>query len=216
VEGRAALVLGQGDWNHGIVGIVAGRLADEFGLPTVVIGFEGDVGRGSVRGPAGFPLYDAVSACAEHLVRFGGHQAAAGVTVELRALDDLRLAFDAACRALRDRVETKAPAPGLTLEPGDKLADVLADLWLLEPCGAQNPLPMLEVEGTVREARSVRGGHLKLSLLLPSGATLHAFGPNLGERGADLRGQVRLSGELRPDRHRGGDAVELLIRSLAG
>jgi single-stranded-DNA-specific exonuclease len=213
-DGCAALVLGQADWNHGIVGIVAGRLADEFGLPTMVIGFEGDVGRGSVRGPAGFPLYDAVSACAEHLVRFGGHQAAAGVTVERRALAELRVAFDAACRAQRDRVETKAAPPGLTLHPDDSLADVLADLWLLEPCGAQNPLPALEVEGTVREARSVRGGHLKLSLSLASGATLQAFGPNLGQRGADLRGQVRVSGELRPDRHRGGDAVELLIRNL--
>ncbi len=211
---RASLVLGQADWNHGIVGIVAGRLAEEFGLPTIVIGFEGEVGRGSVRGPAGFPLYDAVSACQAHLVRFGGHQAAAGVTVELRALDQLRSAFERACLERRATFEPPAAPLALALDPGDAFADVLADLWLLEPCGASNPLPVLEVAGSVREARSLRGGHLKLSLELPTGVTLQAFGPNLGDRVPELRASVRITGELRPDRHRGGDAVEFLIRTI--
>jgi single-stranded-DNA-specific exonuclease len=210
----AALVLGEADWNHGIVGIVAGRLAEEFALPTMVIGFEGDLGRGSVRGPPGFPLYDAVAACQPHLVRFGGHQAAAGVTVERQALLPLRAAFEAACVKCRVSFEAPPPPQSLVLDPGDALADVLADLWLLEPCGAKNPLPVLELHGNVLESRNLRGGHLKLSLELPSGAALSAFGPNLGERAAELRGPVRLTGELRPDRHRGGDALEFLIRSV--
>src|SRR5690606_19329420 len=69
-----AIVLGKSGWNHGIVGIVAGRIAEKFEKPTAVIGFEGGVGRGSLRGPPGFPLFDALKECSEHLVRFGGHQ----------------------------------------------------------------------------------------------------------------------------------------------
>jgi single-stranded-DNA-specific exonuclease len=76
---QSALVVGREGWNHGIVGIVAGRLAERYKKPTVVIGFEEGVGRGSLRGPAGFPLFDALSECAELLVRFGCHQAAAGM-----------------------------------------------------------------------------------------------------------------------------------------
>lgn len=213
---RAALVLGEAGWNHGIVGIVAGRLAEEFGLPTIVVGFEGEIGRGSVRGPAGFPLYDAVSACQAHLVRFGGHQAAAGVTVLQHEFDAFRTAFDGACRERRDAVMAPAAKAALVLEPGDALGDVLSDLWLLEPCGASNPLPTLGVEGTVAEARTVRGGHLKLVLNRAGGGRLQAFGPNLGQRLPEVGAQVRLTGELRADRHRGGDAVEFLIRSLGG
>lgn len=212
--GRASLVLGEVDWNHGIVGIVAGRLAEEFAVPTMVIGFEGEVGRGSVRGPAGFPLYDAVSLCQEHLVRFGGHQAAAGVTVERQKLELLQKAFEDACLKCRGTFESPPAPTTLPIDPGDVLSDVLADLWLLEPCGAGNPLPTLEVQGTVLESRAVRGGHLKLSLQLPGGTALPAFGPNLGERAAELRGNVRVTGELRPDRHRGGDALEFLIRTV--
>jgi len=214
VAGRAALVLGDADWNHGIVGIVAGRLAEEFKVPTMVVGFEGDIGRGSVRGPAGFPLYDAVGACSAHLQRFGGHQAAAGVTVLRHCFADLRQAFE---RASAERMATfvpPLPPSPLSLAPGDALVDVLGDLWLLEPCGASNPLPALEVRGQVVEARSVRGGHLKLALELPAGGRLHAFGPNLGSEVPEVRAELCVTGELRADRHRGGDAVELLIRSL--
>lgn len=211
---RGALVLGAADWNHGIVGIVAGRLAEEFSVPTMVVGFEGEVGRGSVRGPAGFPLYDAVLDCREHLVRFGGHQAAAGVTVEKSAFPALRAAFERACTERAATFAPPTPPGSLALLAGDTLSDVLADLWLLEPCGAGNPLPAIEIVGQVVEARTVRGGHLKLALELPGGPVLQAFGPNLGQTVPETRGQLRLRGELRADRHRGGDAVEFLIRTL--
>jgi len=211
---RAALVLGEADWNHGIVGIVAGRLADEYGLPTMVVGFEGDIGRGSVRGPAGFPLFDAVQACAPHLERFGGHQAAAGVTVRRSAFAELARAFERACQTCRETFVPPAAIAPLRVAAGDVLRDVLDDLWLLEPCGASNPLPVLEVEGTVVEARTVRGGHLKLALELADGVKLQGFGPNLGQQPPEARTRVRVQGELRIDRHRGGDAVEFLVRAL--
>src|SRR3954468_12254247 len=94
---RPAIVIGREGWNHGIVGIVAGRLADRFQRPVIAVGFSDGHGRASVRGPAGSRLFDALSAVQDVLVRFGGHQAAAGAEVELSRLAELRERFEAAC-----------------------------------------------------------------------------------------------------------------------
>jgi single-stranded-DNA-specific exonuclease len=210
---RPALVIGRDGWNHGIVGIVAGRLASELGKPVVVIGFEAGVGRGSVRGPKGARLHDAVSACAPLLRRFGGHQAAAGLEVALEQLGALREAFEAACAAQSPSAPV-ADAPSVRLAAGDSLAKVLADLSELEPCGESNPAPALALVGRVVSAREVTGGHLKLELSLDSGERLGAFGIGMGARAASLKGEVAVSGKLRPDRYRGGNAIELKLEKI--
>lgn len=210
---RPALVIGREGWNHGIVGIVAGRLASDLGKPVAVIGFEHGVGRGSVRGPRGSRLHDALSACAPLLRRFGGHQAAAGLEVELPQLDALRAAFEAACAA-QPPVELTDDAPRVLFAPGDSLSRVLADLGDLEPCGESNPAPALALVGRVVSAREVTGGHLKLELALDNGERLSAFGIAMGERAASLTGEIAVSGKLRPDRYRGGNAIELKLDKI--
>jgi len=211
----AAIVLGREGWEQGVVGIVAGRLADEFARPVVVVGFEDGVGRGSVRGPRGSLLHDALSAVSACLVRFGGHQAAAGLEVTLPCLGELREGFVAAIAKRGPALAAPEARPLTPLVPGDSLPRVLGDFALLEPCGEGNPCPELELEGTVVRAREVKGGHLKLELELGSGERLGAFGVGLGERAAALSGHVSLAGRLRRDHYRGGDAVELKISRLA-
>lgn len=210
---RPALVLGREGWNHGIVGIVAGRLASELKRPVVVIGFEQGIGRGSVRGPSGSRLHDAVSACAPWLRRFGGHQAAAGLEVELAHLPRLREAFEVACAA-QPPVAACDETPRVRLAPGDALGRVLSELADLEPCGESNPAPSLSLVGRVVSAREVTGGHLKLELSLDGGQRLSAFGVGMGARAAGLSGDVAVSGKLRPDRYRGGSAIELKLDKI--
>ncbi len=94
-----AIVLGREGWHPGIVGIVAGRIASRYGKPTIVVGLEGASGRGSVRGPQGFRLHDALTRCREELAGFGGHQAAAGVEVRTERLSALRDSICEACAA---------------------------------------------------------------------------------------------------------------------
>lgn len=209
-----AIVLGREGWLPGIVGIVAGRLADDLGRPVVVIGFEGGVGRGSVRGPRGARLYDALKAVSPVLVRFGGHQAAAGLEVLAPRLGELREGFVAAVEAAPSRQAAEPRAEALELVPGDSLSRVLGDFALLEPCGEGNPCPELRVTGTVLRAREVKGGHLKLELELASGERLGAFGAGLGARAGELDGSVSVTGRLVRDRYRGGDAAEIRITSL--
>jgi len=210
---RPAIVLGREGWNHGIVGIVAGRIAGQLGKPVIVIGFEHGIGRGSVRGPKGAQLHDAVSACAAVLRRFGGHQAAAGLEVELPLLAELRERFESACAAQPGR-EVTSDAPRIRLARGDALSRVLSDLAQLEPCGESNPAPELALTGRVISAREVTGGHLKLELELPGGERLGAFGIGMGPRATALCGEVSISGKLRPDRYRGGNAMELKLEKI--
>jgi single-stranded-DNA-specific exonuclease len=215
---RSAIVLGREGWGTGIVGIVAGRLADRFARPVVVIGFENGHGRGSVRGPRGSRLYDALERASSLLVRFGGHQAAAGLEVELAKLGELREAFEAAVSAQTTAVDAEASVsvPGsevLRLVVGDSPVRVLEDFALLEPCGEGNPYPEVELEAQVLVAREVTGGHLKLELDV-LGTRLGAFGVGMGARATGLGKTVLVAGRLRRDTFRGGDAVELKITRL--
>lgn len=207
-----AIVVGNEGWNHGIVGIVAGRLADQYQSPTVVIGFDGGRGRGSVRGPAGFPLFDAVAECEAHLLRFGGHQAAAGLELDIAQLSAFRLSFTEACRK-RTSAPVDRPVP-LLVHPGDRVADLLADCYLLEPTGEGNPALRLAFDCFIKTCRSLRGGHLKLELELDSGDRLGGFGPGLGASLGEITGRARVVGQLRPDTYRGGEAVELLVNEV--
>ncbi|HEX3777203.1 MAG TPA: single-stranded-DNA-specific exonuclease RecJ [Polyangiaceae bacterium] len=213
---RPAIVVGREGWNHGIVGIVAGRLADKFEKPVIAVGFTDGHGRASVRGPAGSRLFDALAESKDVLVRFGGHQAAAGCELMLPQLDALRARFEAACAARPPQPKKSAnEAAELTwLAPGDQPARVLEDLYLLEPCGPGNESPALAFEACVLSARQVQGGHLKLELELDGGVRLGAFGVGMGEQAQGLTGRVAVCGKLRPDRYRGGNAIELKLEKI--
>ena len=213
---RAAIVIGREGWNHGIVGIVAGRLADRFKRPVMAIGFSNGHGRASVRGPEGSRLFDALSAAKDILLRFGGHQAAAGAEVELSRLAELRECFEAACAAQspQSKANPSGAASFAWLAAGEEPARVLADLYQLEPCGAGNESPLLALEARVLSARQVTGGHLKLELELEGGTRLGAFGFSMGERASGLSGKVSVVGKLRPDRYRGGSAIELKLEKI--
>jgi len=215
---RPAIVIGREGWNHGIVCIVAGRLADRFRRPVVAVGFSNGHGRASVRGPAGSRLFDALTAAKHVLIRFGGHQAAAGAELELSRLAELRACFETACaaQATQPTAETKTSenATYAWLSPGDDPARVLNDLYLLEPCGAGNESPLLAFAAHVLSARQVSGGHLKLELELEGGVRIGAFGFSLGERASSLTGKIAVLGKLRPDRYRGGNAIELKLEKI--
>jgi len=161
-------------------------------------------------------LFDALTAAKHILIRFGGHQAAAGAEVELSRLGELRECFEAACAA-QHPPQTAKPGDDAAyawLSPGDDPTRVLNDLYLLEPCGAGNESPLLAFAASVLSARQVTGGHLKLELELEGGARIGAFGFSLGERASGLTGKIAVVGKLRPDRYRGGNAIELKLEKI--
>lgn len=159
----AAFVLAAEGWHPGVVGIVASRVVERYGRPTFLIGFDGDIGKGSGRSISGFNLHDALVECADLLDRFGGHRMAAGLTVRRDRLDEFRERFGAVARAQLDP-GTLGPEQRVDVELG--LSEITDDLERLcrhlEPCGMGNPGPVFGLRGVTFANRQVVGqGHLK-------------------------------------------------------
>jgi single-stranded-DNA-specific exonuclease len=141
-------VVAGADWHEGVIGIVASRLVERYNRPVVLIaGTEGDW-KGSGRSVGSFDLHAGLGACAEHLERFGGHRAAAGLSIKPEQLDAFARAFGAyADSMLADddllastRVDAVVPGPKLTL-------GLCAELGQLAPFGLANPGVLLLVDG---------------------------------------------------------------------
>lgn len=208
------LVLARSSFHPGIVGIVAGRLASKHRKPTIVFAIDGSIGRGSARGPLGFRLYDALDACRSELVKFGGHQAAAGLEVRAERVDAFRDAWNRVCaEQLASMPPIPEPAPDVRLDARDDVAQVVFDLERLEPCGHQNPAPLIYIPDVeVLSARDLKG-HAKLEFRL-RGERVGGFAPERGPEGAALVGKtLALAGRLRRDQYRGGKHVELLVEA---
>jgi single-stranded-DNA-specific exonuclease len=162
-DGGAVFV--RGPWPVGIIGLVAGRLAEDAGLPAVVATPVGEHLRASCRAPAGYDLAAALERCADLLVRHGGHRGAAGFDVEARN-------WDALVERLRGLLASSRPAdarPRLTLDLALPARSVdyalLRDLDALGPTGPGNPDPVVGVHGlTVTRIRAAAGGHAQLTL----------------------------------------------------
>jgi len=145
---RAAFVLVSDDWHPGVIGIVASRVVEAHHRPAILIAMDGEHGTGSGRSIPGFDLLGALHAAAEHLERYGGHRAAAGLTVRRDKIDALRAAVERyAAGALTpellapvERVDAVVSGPEIGLPLAEELA-------LLEPCGIGNPAPRLLVPG---------------------------------------------------------------------
>jgi single-stranded-DNA-specific exonuclease len=162
---EAPAVLLYGPWSVGIIGLVAGRLADQTGRPAVVGTPIGDVIRASCRSDGRLNLAEILAACGDLFVRFGGHAAAAGFELPADRWPEFTERFLALVAA------------GGTVDPRTLLAVDLAlpaayvdyslyrDLARLAPCGPGNPEPLVAVLGlTVQRVRAASGGHTQLVL----------------------------------------------------
>jgi single-stranded-DNA-specific exonuclease len=171
-EADAALVLADRGWHKGVIGIVAGRLAERWHRPVVVIardGIQGGPATGSVRSVPGFDVLEALKACGAHLLGCGGHAAAAGLQVEDGKIDDFRRAFvaevdrrlPAELRRAQLAIDGETTLAGLTL-------DAVVKLEQLAPFGEGNRRPVL-CASAVTLAEPARplgqaGKHLQLRL----------------------------------------------------
>jgi single-stranded-DNA-specific exonuclease len=182
------LVLAEEGWHPGVIGIVASRLVEEFGRPTVLIALEGDVGKGSGRSISAFDLHGGLSQCRDLLLRFGGHRAAAGVTIARDRVSEFSRRFNEIARE-RLTLDDLIPELRVDLEVGleEVTPELEAMLRHLEPCGVGNPSPVLVARGVrlTSPPRSVGKEHLKLQLASDR-AELTAIGWGMARRAADL------------------------------
>ncbi len=175
-EHDRVIVLAADDWHHGVIGIVASRITERYGLPCLLVSFEGcdpaahtdeDVGKGSGRSIKGLNLVNALLHCSGTLLKFGGHELAAGLSV---SRGSFALFKEAINRYAADHLDEEAMIPTVEADCELSFRDInmpLAEnLRILEPYGVGNPVPAFLIRGaSVAEIVPVSGGrHTRLSL----------------------------------------------------
>lgn len=167
-----ALVLAAEAWHPGVIGIVASRLVERYGRPTFLVGWDGEMGRGSGRSIVGFDLHAALHRVGHHLEKYGGHTMAAGLTIRRDRYEAFRVAFLEVAGELLGP-DDLVPAQRVDLElPLGLVSDELEKLMrYLEPCGPGNPAPVFGVRhARAVGARRVGTNHLRFTLDDESGA----------------------------------------------
>ena len=172
VEQEAALVLTEPDWHLGVIGIAAGRIASTYQRPTVVISTDplnDRPGIGSCRSSCGVDLYKALQGCQQHLIKFGGHKAAAGISIDPKNIDAFREDF---CEQVINQVGINELIPDLEIDAeafiGHLTIGMMNELEKLAPFGQDNPLPVLcatQVQlSEPAKKMGADGSHLSLQL----------------------------------------------------
>ncbi len=166
VEHHAIVVWGEG-WNSGVVGLAAGRVAEQFAYPTVALAVEGDTCVGSARSAGDIDIYKALSQCADLFERFGGHKQAAGLTLKR---ENLEAFTERLSQAVADQTGGKPVKPTLVCDGKLTLPDVSEETvrWLekLEPFGMGNPAPRFlceDAQALSLRAIGAEARHLKCS-----------------------------------------------------
>ena len=182
------IVLAEQGWHPGVIGIVASRLVEEFGRPTVLVALDGGEGKGSGRSISAFDLHAGLAACSDLLIRFGGHRSAAGVTIAADRVGEFAARFNeiAASKLTHDFL-----VPLLRVDPelahDDANDELEALLRHLEPCGVGNPSPLIVSRGVTVAAPPRVVGKDGLKLVLHGGAReLVALGWGMAPRGREL------------------------------
>ena len=165
---RNALVLSSEDWHQGVVGIVASRLSEKYSCPSFMIHLADGMGKGSCRSYGGFNLFSALEACSDLLVGFGGHELAAGFTIEEQNIPAFRKKMNQYVRAHTGK---ELPVSSLEVDvnithPSLVTLEEVEDLSRLEPYGAGNNRPVFCLRGaTLETLQSVgQNKHLKVRL----------------------------------------------------
>jgi single-stranded-DNA-specific exonuclease len=217
---RRGWVLWSEDWHEGVIGIVASRLVERYNRPVVLIARAGDgEWKGSGRSIAAFDLHAALCACAEHLDRFGGHRAAAGLSISTPSLEAFAAAFAAHADAVLTDEDLRPVTHVDAVVPGRALTLALAtELERLAPFGLGNPDVTLLVAGceATDTATVGEGKHLRFRVRhrdRDSGSAI-AFG--LGTHLDRLRRDQRydLAFRLKLNRWNGTVAPQLVVRRL--
>jgi single-stranded-DNA-specific exonuclease len=217
-EDRKGLVLWSDQWHSGVVGIVASRLVHHVQRPTLVIAMkpgEG-IGTGSGRAIYGVDLYSVLKRYEPILERFGGHRAAAGLTIREDQLPVLREAFAS------DAFEDSDPAAwqgSLSLDAELDLAQLdwplYREVQRLAPFGIGNSQPLFALKGArARRIKALKKGGIRMEIHDSSGHSIDAVGFGLGVRPEDIRGPVDLAFHLQENHWRGVTSLELRLRDL--
>ncbi len=178
LKNGGVIVLADDEWQQGVIGIVASRITERFGMPAILITFEGsvplgcdeshvDLGKGSGRSVKGFNLVNALSECSELLEKYGGHELAAGLSLRRGNLDKFRDKLNEYARPILNNLERiQVLEADRELDASEATLDFAQEITqLIEPCGPMNPTPTFIMSDVkITSLRGIGAGkHLKFT-----------------------------------------------------
>ncbi len=228
-EDDYVMVLDDDKWHNGVIGIVCSRLTEKYNLPSILITFEQnkggepldtDIGKGSGRSIPGFNIFEALKACSGLLTKYGGHELAAGLSIERKNLEAFRRAINSYAEDILGDGELSRPVDIDLLINSEEITDRLAEeLYLLEPFGTSNPQPIFESDRMIiSDIVPLSGGkHIKLILKAPTTEHLFTallFGTSIEEFQYKVGEGVDIAYNMDINDFRGRRSVQLLLRDI--
>ncbi|MDR3633312.1 MAG: single-stranded-DNA-specific exonuclease RecJ [Isosphaeraceae bacterium] len=220
ISDRGAIVVGRSGWHPGVIGIVAGRLMETYHRPAIVVALGDEVGQGSARSIPGFDLYEAIRACSNGLLAFGGHRAAAGLKLPVSHFPTFAEQFESHCRG---SLTTEQLQKTLTIDAevmlGQLTPAVVDEIERLEPHGMGNPRPLLVANGVrvLGDPRVVgpRQNHLQIRFSQGT-ASAKAIAWNMTEKGKKLAAGTLCSVAFHPsiNEWKGRREVQLEVKDF--
>ena len=214
--GRKTTVVFQEHWHKGVVGIVASRLIETHYRPTIVLTRSGDYVAGSARSVTGFNLYEAIHACREHLLGYGGHFAAAGMTLLPENVQPFANAFEReVCRLITDELLI----PEIIIDAAISFADIHESFYniltQMEPFGPENMRPVF-IARNLRDngfSKIVKDQHIRF-VMKQDNVTLTGIGFNMADKFPLLQQPVDIVFTLDENEWNGVKSLQLKMIDL--
>ena len=171
-------------WHKGVVGIVASRLIESYYRPTVVLTRSGEIAAGSARSVAGFNLYEAIHACREHLLGYGGHFAAAGLTLLPENVEAFKMKFE---EVVNSTIDPKSLVPEIIIDAEILFSDIKTSFYnilqQMEPFGPENMRPVFIAKNIIETGYSkiVKEQHVRF-VLKQNDITFTGIGFNMADK----------------------------------
>lgn len=182
---RKTTVLQHPDWNKGVIGIVASRLTDTYYRPTIVLTESDGKLAGSARSVKGFDLYEAIYDCREHLIQFGGHKFAAGMTMHKENFEAFSNQFE---KVVSERITAEQLIPELEIDAEIELEDITPKFYnvlqQMAPFGPDNMKPVFVTRG-VRDSgwsKIVKEEHIKFSIRKKDNTNMDGIGFGMADK----------------------------------
>ena len=212
------LVIHGENWHHGVIGIVASRITEKYNKSCILISFEDEIGRGSGRSVDGLNLFDILQKGGHLLEKYGGHEKAAGLTVQRKNIKEFKkLVEKIAAEKLMETTFERTINVDAEIDARQLDFEAVNDLKLMEPFGMENPAPLFTLEklkiGNLRTVGDNK--HLKL-VLKSSGFTVEGIGFRMGELQNELEvgGCVDIVCSSEINTFAGRKTVQLNIKDL--
>lgn len=218
LENDKALVLWDDGWNNGVIGIVASRLCDRYYLPSILISFDKDRGKGSGRSIKCFNLYEALSECKESLEKYGGHELAAGLSVTRENVTKFKDEFLLyASKHIKEKDLVMSIDIECELETKDINLDTAKSILLLEPFGMGNEVPKFLLKNVEIVYLTSVGNdkHIKLTLRKDD-VEIQAFyfSMSLWDFGYSIGDKIDIVFNIDINCYRGIESVQLILKDI--